>query len=86
MFSRHSGLKISCLWPYYLVEPFGGCFRFGVMGSKRRTQGVRTKRRARSKDEIDLAKVERLRAALARGEFGMDFDVLIERLVHAMRS
>ncbi len=56
------------------------------MGSKRRTQGVRTKRRARSTDEVDQAKVERLRAALARGDFGMDFDVLIERLVHAMRS
>jgi anti-sigma28 factor (negative regulator of flagellin synthesis) len=56
------------------------------MGSKRRSEGKRAKRRASPTVEIDHAKVERLRAALARGDFSMDFEMLIERLVHAMRT
>ena len=56
------------------------------MGNNRRIGNGRAKRRARPAEEVDQAKVERLRSALERGDFGMDFDMLVERLVHAMRS
>jgi anti-sigma28 factor (negative regulator of flagellin synthesis) len=42
--------------------------------------------RARGEDEMDMAKVARLRALVVSGRFGMDFETLVERLVHAMRT
>ena len=56
------------------------------MRNKRRNNDERSKRNQRSGDDMDLDKVERLRAAVESGEFGMDFETLIERLVHAMRT
>jgi len=35
---------------------------------------------------MDMAKVARLRAAMQDGRFGMDFELLVERLVHAMQA
>jgi anti-sigma28 factor (negative regulator of flagellin synthesis) len=43
-------------------------------------------KRGRGDDEIDMDKVVRLRKLLASGRLGMDFDSLVERLMHAMRS
>jgi len=45
-----------------------------------------TPKRGRGDDEIDMDKVVRLRKLLASGRLGLDFDSLVERLVHAMRT
>jgi anti-sigma28 factor (negative regulator of flagellin synthesis) len=37
-------------------------------------------------DDMDMAKVARLRALVEAGKLGMDFDMLVERLVHAMQA
>jgi anti-sigma28 factor (negative regulator of flagellin synthesis) len=42
--------------------------------------------RARGDEEMDMIKVARLRALVASGQFGMDFDMLVERLMDAMRA
>jgi anti-sigma28 factor (negative regulator of flagellin synthesis) len=35
---------------------------------------------------MDMDKVARLRKLMASGRFGMDFDTLVERLMHALRT
>lgn len=43
-------------------------------------------KRVRGDDEMDMDKVVRLRKLMASGRFGMDFDTLVERLMHALRT
>ncbi|MSP23858.1 MAG: hypothetical protein EXR75_01580 [Myxococcales bacterium] len=38
----------------------------------------------KQEERLDLVKVARLRALVDEGQFGVDFDVLVDRLAHAM--